>query len=346
MEEKSLILCHKGLTGMDDQQENEELKQLAQCLKDFLGLDRYYTNPYSILYFLANQTLAHIVENKHIHFSSAEIAKSVAKVNSEPSAWISQNWKKINSDLKQKYEKSLSEFALSRGLNKYPWVAKIDSTGGAGIQAQYHIVGFEIDSSILVKSDSIFADEPYDIEYVAVQSLKPSYLARFIFNNNYTAIGWRKWLLVFYPLAQMILCVLLVLVFILVFYKSSHPINTQDLVYLIFVYLAYLGCKYIYQDLNIFIDDRLIMASDHLLGFKEANVVQEIVTVNDAEGNFLHKKVQLVKYVAVCKVCGTQVVLEKGEPNFRRRIVGRCKESPREHVYSFDRVTKKGSRLL
>ena len=88
------------------------------------------------------------------------------------------------------------------------------------------------------------------------------------------------------------------------------------------------------------------MASDHLLGFKEANVVQEIVTVNDAEGNFLHKKVQLVKYVAVCKVCGTQVVLEKGEPNFRRRIVGRCKESPREHVYSFDRVTKKGSRLL
>ncbi len=331
---------------MDDQQEKEELKQLAQCLKDFLGLDRYYTNPYSILYFLSNQTLAHIEENKHIRFSSAEIAKSVAKVKSEPSAWISQNWKKINSDLKQKYEKSLSEFALSRGLNKYPWVAKIDSTGGAGVQAQYHIVGLEIDTSIVAKSDNLFADEPYDIQYVAVQNLKPSYLARFIFNNNDTAIGWRKWLLVFTPLAQIILYLLFALVFILAFDKKSHPINTQDLVYLMFVYLAYRGCKYTYQRSSIFFDDRLIMASDHLLGFKEANVVQEIVTVNDAEGEFLYKKVQLVKYVSVCKVCGSQVVLEKGEPSFLRRIVGRCKESPREHVYSFDRVTKKGLRLI
>lgn len=330
---------------MDGQQEKEELKQLAQCLNDFLGLDRHYTNPYSILYFLANQTLVNIEDNKHVRFSSAEIAKSVAKVSSEPSAWISQNWKKINSDLKQKYEKSLSEFSVSRGLKKYPWVAKIDSPGGAGIQAQYYVIGLEINESMVSKQDGLFANVPFDIEYVAVQNLKPSYLARLIFDNNHSAIGWKKWLFVFYPLAEMLLYILFSLVFVLTFNNKSHSINTQDLVYVMLIYLAFLACKYTYQRSNFFFEDRLIMASDHLLGFKETNIVQELVTVNDTEGNFLYKKVQLVKYVSVCKVCGAQVVLEKGEPNFARRIVGRCKESPREHFYSFDRVTKKGVRL-
>lgn len=52
-----------------------------------------------------------------------------------------------------------------------------------------------------------------------------------------------------------------------------------------------------------------------------------------------------IKYASQCPVCEAEVLLDKGEPDFPRRIVGRCQESPREHVYSFDRVTKTGMRL-
>jgi len=55
--------------------------------------------------------------------------------------------------------------------------------------------------------------------------------------------------------------------------------------------------------------------------------------------------IRLVRYSAPCPICGTTIYLDKGEPDFPRRLVGRCNESPREHVYSFDRVTQKGSVL-
>jgi hypothetical protein len=36
------------------------------------------------------------------------------------------------------------------------------------------------------------------------------------------------------------------------------------------------------------------------------------------------------------------VKLDRGEPDFPHRIIGRCEEHPREHVFSFDRSSKRG----
>ena len=52
-----------------------------------------------------------------------------------------------------------------------------------------------------------------------------------------------------------------------------------------------------------------------------------------------------MKYLGECPICGAEVLLDKGEPDFPRRLVGRCQESPREHIFSFDRVTKAGMKL-
>lgn len=54
----------------------------------------------------------------------------------------------------------------------------------------------------------------------------------------------------------------------------------------------------------------------------------------------------LRRYVAPCPICSATVRLASGTPDFKRRIVGRCEESPREHVYSFDRVTLEGGFLV
>lgn len=39
------------------------------------------------------------------------------------------------------------------------------------------------------------------------------------------------------------------------------------------------------------------------------------------------------------------IKLDRGEADFPRRIVGRCEEHPREHVFSFDRMLKRGELL-
>ena len=78
------------------------------------------------------------------------------------------------------------------------------------------------------------------------------------------------------------------------------------------------------------------------MSWKEFSLLQEIVTVEDENGNFLYKKIQLTKYVGVCPICNSRVELAKGDPDYPRRIIGRCNESPTEHIYSFDRITKLG----
>ena len=52
------------------------------------------------------------------------------------------------------------------------------------------------------------------------------------------------------------------------------------------------------------------------------------------------------RYVADCPICDAEtVMLARGGAEFPGRIVGRCRNSPREHVFSFDRVTLEGAPL-
>lgn len=56
----------------------------------------------------------------------------------------------------------------------------------------------------------------------------------------------------------------------------------------------------------------------------------------------------LVRYVADCPICGAEgagrssVRLASGGLEFYRRIVGRCRHAPQEHVWSFDHIAREG----
>lgn len=57
------------------------------------------------------------------------------------------------------------------------------------------------------------------------------------------------------------------------------------------------------------------------------------------------KSIKAVRYVTDCPLCGGKVSATKGRLEFFGRIVGRCEESPVEHVYSFDHITRSGKLL-
>lgn len=58
-----------------------------------------------------------------------------------------------------------------------------------------------------------------------------------------------------------------------------------------------------------------------------------------------YRKLEFVIYKGKCPICNNIVEIEKGKREFKGRLIGLCNESPREHIFSFDHVTKKGALL-
>lgn len=86
-------------------------------------------------------------------------------------------------------------------------------------------------------------------------------------------------------------------------------------------------------------EDRIILASVSLYsGVTPAQI--EIV-----RNRHIHEW-RIVRYSSTCPVCSGDIYVSDGAPAFPRRLVGRCSESPREHVFSFDRVTRLGQPLI
>lgn len=87
------------------------------------------------------------------------------------------------------------------------------------------------------------------------------------------------------------------------------------------------------------IHDRLRPAPDELLAIGEPAEIEILGSGPSAEW-------RLVRYTATCAVCAGEIRVQPGEPDFPRRMVGRCHQSPREHVFSFDRITLLGGPLI
>lgn len=54
------------------------------------------------------------------------------------------------------------------------------------------------------------------------------------------------------------------------------------------------------------------------------------------------KQLRVVVYSAECPVCGGEVEVVRGGREFHGRMIGRCINAKREHLFSFDHITKRG----
>lgn len=92
------------------------------------------------------------------------------------------------------------------------------------------------------------------------------------------------------------------------------------------------------------VDKRVAMLPDWVSLSPEYWLLEYRPTKNDA-GEYSHRKIALVHYIADCKECSGEVTVGKGGWHFPGRLVGRCNENPVEHVYTFDHVTRVGKPL-
>lgn len=318
-------------------------EKLAECLRSFFKLLKQDQNNIRFVLEIAQQTIDKFKAGQNLEVSTKEIFLEIyPNQNDETvaSSKLANVWKTLPK-LKIEVADRLAQHARNDyGLNVFPWVDKIESGGGAGKLAKYIVIPIPIENAQLAEPNLYKNTVEYDIEYVAVQDFQPSWLAKLLFGRSNAIIGVKKWLMIFFPIIQMLFYIVSIFVFILVIQKLT--LGNVPVVYPTLI----IGAAWLFfntkKAFEHFTDDRVIIASDLFMPWKELSLLQEMVTVNDENHNFLYRKVQLTKYVAVCPICEAQVELAIGEPDFPRRIIGRCKESPREHIYSFDRVTKLG----
>lgn len=118
---------------------------------------------------------------------------------------------------------------------------------------------------------------------------------------------------------------------------SPRSITTRDLAGLIAMIgiPAWARLEVISPWFRLF-DDRIKPASSLVLALGEKDAQVEVFRDNDL------RVIRFVRYSSTCSICGAAVDLGDGSPDFPRRMVGRCSESPREHIFSFDRVTRMG----
>ena len=323
--------------------ENTDLEQVARCLMDYLNVHGKNAQLYQVLQFLAESTLSRLAEGMDPRFNYYKIREGVTReTEGDASAWFSRHWKSLTGDFRLRCEEGIQKFAADQGLDVYPWVEKHESDGGAGNQALISLIALPI-PEILAPKKSADAT-PHDITYIPAENLKLSWWARWLFDENQVAEGWRKWLLIWPTILYVALTVAGSIFVLIVLSHSKQPVTTGDvaamLIIVLFNWLAYRSL----QQFTRLVDDRIIMASESMLGFKEFGVCLELFRPNAKEVG-APKKARMIKYAAQCPVCSAQVLLDVGEPDFPRRIVGRCQESPREHVFSFDRATRGGYRL-
>lgn len=320
----------------------QEIAAIAQCLKNYLAVHGRTAQHYQVLHFLANETLHRLAEGKQPVFNYLAIREAVVgEKEGDASAWFGRLWKTLNGDFRQKCEEGIQKFASDQGLKVYPWVEKRESNGGAGNQALICLVALPIPGPNTLDAKKL---PEHTIDYIPAEKLKLSWWARWLFDKNQVAEGWRKWMLILPNLLWFGILGLLSVFFLSAMSQSAAPFSAHDLVILICIGLLAWYARNLADRICRLVEDRIVLASDDMVSFKEFGVCLELFKPEGSNAD-TPKQARMIKYAGTCPICSAQVLLDKGEPDFPRRIVGRCQESPREHVFSFDRATRTGYRL-
>jgi hypothetical protein len=318
--------------------EAETLAAVAHILLDSIPPDKKRQNACKVMAYLAEMTCAAARGGTvFCRFSTKEIYTDLnGNPNREPSGWLSPLWKEVEGQWYPAIKEVLVMRCKEAGFDVYPVIMK-----GEGTPSYYWIET----RKIIEKNSDVDLDKLNDppfkpaVIYQKDLTLQLSFAGRIFFRNGMKWTSAKRYSFLTWNLLYLIFNLIYVIATILVLWNSKGAMRGQELVILIFgVLVPYLAYRHGSSIWRLF-EDRIIIAPDWTIAWKEFGATIEISRSNDRE---LPSTIQVNRYSALCPICGWMVKLEKGEPDFQRRIVGRCEENPREHVFSFDRSTRQG----
>lgn len=164
-------------------------------------------------------------------------------------------------------------------------------------------------------------------------------LQRLLFRGGVVAVGsWRYRLIRVRVLAPILVGILLGGATLVGMLYGHGPLTGADAAMVLLLGLLAWSWWDTWKPLKYALWDRIsALPSDWLVGDSPA----QLEVARTPSG----KVIRLVRYVAPCPVCGAELQLDDGAPEHPRRMVGRCMDAPREHVFTFDPVTHTGRRM-
>ncbi|MBA6399464.1 hypothetical protein [Colwellia sp. BRX10-4] len=329
----------------NDQVDLDELvKTCKRIEKYFVQTSNTERKPVEIYLALLNKTIVYI-EGGHsssdLVFDANEICEESFNPKEDYAAakdFITRHRKGFDKFIKDNIEE-VTHFCSLEGVKYLPTIKNTESQGGH--KTLFYIglfpISDEINHKVELKSNEFVSECSTSIEYVVAQLPKTATWAKFLL--NFKVSGWKLYSYITLPIIALVCSYFLLL-------WNYFALSTASLIYSILIisvfYLFYILLKPIYEAMN----NRIAIAPNWLLGLKVNSAQLRAIRTEEkrASGKSI-RELQLVIYQATCPICGNEVAIENGKHSYKGRLIGLCDESPREHVFSFDHVTKKGKLL-
>jgi len=322
------------------------MRDVIQCLIDWLDSVPSDEKAHQILRILAAGSLIqHSNEEKIKRFTNKDIFKAAdPETLDTPNKWV--NWKNTVLHYWDIKKQRVIEFARNQGLDSYPDIECYISDGGRGNPSSYWIVKKPLpeiaDDKELPNITASSKNENNIVDYDLADKgeVKPAWIAKWLLHTGEVRLSMRHiTTIIIFLLTIGVTAALISLANWLVL-TTPRPVTTRELTMFLSMFIIPYGTwlLFIKPWIRLF-DDRIVVAPELLVSMNEKSAQIELFRDGDL------RLIRLVRYSAPCPICGATIHLENGEPDFPRRLVGRCYDSPREHVFSFDRVTQKGIAL-
>ena len=335
----------KDLPSADGPNDSATILELANCLRAYVIQYGENNQQFLVLEALATLTAERLEAGKSdVRFTATNIAAEAnirVPEDKQSSAIISPIWKKLEAALNDR-EKGIQDFARGFGLTCYPWPKKDESKGGRGNNSTYYV-----ESRTLAADDHKSAPDALAGEIVYIRELtpEPSWWAKRFISNGYRLEGWRRGLVMLYGVAILIAAGLSIAFVSWVFLAELSSLSTAEIVNLFLSLAAFSVILWLaFTPFARLFNWRIIMAPTFLIALKELNVQMEIVREPYPKPGS-SGTIRLIRYAGACLICHAKVELSEGGKEFPDRLIGRCRENPAEHVYSFDRFTCRGRNL-
>ena len=311
------------------------LAQAAEVVCAFLAETRqeHRNQSYELLSVLASRTRVRTLEGREASFTALNLKEDVAPGSGkEPSGWISPLWAKLIA-AEPEWQEGMADVARQRGLAHLPRLVK-----EPGSPAHYRLEAAPLPE--FGHPDTPALVPPGGVHYTPQAVAAPAAWLSSALKSG--VVRWTVGLRSVFAAGMIVLTLLAVAGIALTFtigVRATRPPNLADLISLLMLAGLVAILLPIYRFFDDLFDLRIVMAPEVLTPISQTNVTLEIRrrSADDDVG-----ELAFVRYTALCAKCDGSVRVYPGGRDFPGRLVGRCRRSGREHVYSFDHVLRIG----
>ncbi|MDD5581275.1 MAG: hypothetical protein PHY16_18650 [Methylobacter sp.] len=327
---------------------NQALKDAAQCAIKFV--ENYSgtgakTKRYQALRALAELTLTDLENGKpngpceYTAYDVLEKIKGKYSKEETDKRSINRYLKELEEQLPS-HEEMLKDIAAENQLTAIPsYYFSASPGGGSGNYSKHFIIPVELKETEFSAVSEVVPEGAIKYYLESIENL-PSWIK---WINNFELSEWRITFIAGLMSLALILGLGLYFLFMSVFlYSHSGGLEilrsffgTSILIFIIF---------WPFRLLYFCLTNRIIAAPILLQPSNMTNAQIECLatnTIRESTGKPI-RKLRIVSYASTCPLCKSRIEVEKGGKEFHHRLIGRCLESPQEHVYSFDRVLRIG----